>query len=172
MKNNKTLFIALGLIIVFGFLAYLFYSKDVSPVENPTTIPDSSVTYNNTDYGFTFALPDNWEGYSVVQNTWQGNPLKDATAKESGPKLLIRNPKWTSTLPYEDIPILVFTLKQWDSYVAEDFTVSAAPIPASELARNNVYVFVLPPRWDFDYSKDVEEAQNILKSNPLDAYSL
>jgi hypothetical protein len=132
----------------------------------------ASVTYKNADYGFNFSLPDNWKGYSVVQKTWTGTPLTPGTKSETGPKLLIRNPNWTADIPYEDIPILVFTLAQWDSYTAENFTVSAAPIPASELARNNSYVFALPPRWDFDYSKGVEDAQNILKSNPLKTFDI
>jgi hypothetical protein len=80
---------------------------------------------------------------------------------------LIRNPKWTATAPYEDLPVLVFTLAQWDSYVAEKFSVSAAPIQATELARNNAYVFALPPRWDFDYSTGVKEAEDIIASKPL-----
>lgn len=94
------------------------------------------------------------------------------SSKETGPKFLIRNPKWTSSVPYQDIPILVFTVPQWDSYRAEDFSVGAAPIQASELARNNVYVFALPPRWNFDYSKGYEEAQTIVESNPLSAKDL
>lgn len=131
-----------------------------------------TITYNNTDYGFTFSLPSSWQGYSVVKNTWEGNSLVTGGKKQTGPKLLIRNPNWTQALPYEDIPVLVFTQAQWASYIKEEFAVSAAPIAASELGHNNAYVFALPPRWDFDYSKGYEEAQNILKMKPLKTYSI
>jgi hypothetical protein len=137
-------------------------------VTNPT---NTSVTYNNTDYGFTFSLPADWQGYSVVKSTWQGTALTNTVAP-SGPKLLIRNPHWTATVHYEDIPILVFTIAQWNAYLAENFSVSAAPIQASELSRNNTYVFALPPRWDFDYSLGYAEADTIIAGNPLHAFNL
>jgi hypothetical protein len=38
---------------------------------------------------------------------------------------------------------------------------------ATELGRNNLYVFALPPRWNYDFSEGHEEAENIIKSNPL-----
>ena len=128
--------------------------------------------YSNPDFGFTFALPDSWKGYSIVNNTWQGNPLTATSSKQAGPKLLIRNQKWTSALPYEDIPVMVFTVAQWNSYVAGNFSVSAAPILATELGRNNLYVFTFPPRWDFDYSEGYQEAQDIIKSNPLKTFNV
>ena len=175
MKKNKTIWVILVLIIIF-VVAFWVYNKNttnVSPVNNSPAPVDTSVIYTNADYGFTFTLPDDWSGYSIVQNTWTGNPLvPNITVNETGPKLLIRNPKWTSAVHYEDIPIMVFTLAQWKSYVAEDFAVSAAPIQASELARNNNYVFALPPRWDFDYSQGFEEADNIVKTNPIKTFDL
>lgn len=174
MKNNKIILTVFVLVIVLGFVTYLFYfkNKNASPINNPNGSSSFPITYNNADYGFTFSLPNDWKGYSIIQNTWQGNPLTTTTAKETGPKLLIRNPNWTSAVPYEDIPIMVFTLAQWNAYIAEDFAVSAAPIPASELGRNNLYVFALPPRWDYDFSQGYEEAENILKSNPLKSFTI
>jgi len=132
---------------------------------------NTSVTYQNTDYGFTFALPLDWQGYSIIQSVWQGNALTSEAAP-TGPKLIIRNPNWTEATHYEDIPILVFTISEWNSYLAENFSVSAAPIPATELARNNKYVFALPPRWDFDYSLGFKEAENIIANKPLHAFNL
>lgn len=168
--DKKTLIA--GLIVVIAAVGFYFvYSSRSNPpvvINNPN---DTSITYKNTEYGFNFSLPANWQGYSVVSGTWQGTPLTNTLA-QSGPKLLIRNPKWTQAAPYEDLPILVFTISQWDSYRAENFAVSAAPIPASELARNNKYVFALPPRWDFDYSLDVKEAQDIFAVKPIQAFNL
>lgn len=172
MKNSKVIIAALILVIMaLGFVVYLFYFKNEN-IPISTVPPSSLVTYSNADYGFTFSLPDDWSGYSIVQNTWQGNPLTTTTKNESGPKLLIRNPKWTSAVPYEDIPIMIFTLKQWNSYNAGNFAISAAPINATEIARNNLYVFALPPRWDFDYSEGYVEAENILKTNPLKPFDV
>ena len=174
MKNKRLIVVFLILVLVLGFIIYLFYSKSkkVIPVDNGAVTTDSSVVYSNADYGFTFSLPNDWKGYSIVENTWEGNSLKDNISNETGPKIIIRNPNWTSALPYEDIPIMIFTLKQWNSYMAEDFSVGAAPIPASELARNNAYVFALPARWNFDYSKGFEEADSILKSNPIKGFNI
>jgi uncharacterized surface protein with fasciclin (FAS1) repeats len=135
------------------------------------TNPDTSVIYTNNDFGFTFSLPDTWKGFSIVKTSWEGNPIAATGTKRSGPKLLIRNPAWTSKVPYEDIPVLIFTLADWNSYTAGDYAVSAAPIAATELGRNNQFVFALPPRWDFDYSTDYAEAEKIVESKPLKAFN-
>ena len=141
----------------------------LSEVPNPNTAP---VTYKNNDYGFTFTLPADWDGYTIVKNTWNGNNLVATTTKQTGVTLLIRNPKWTSATHYEDIPVMVFTIAQWNSYAAGNYAVSAAPISATELGRNNRYVFALPPRWDFDYSLGYQEAESIVQSNPLHPFNL
>ncbi len=182
MENNQKnlgLGLILIMLLVLGLVIYLvvrFKNKDLSPVTEPvattTTLVTASVIYSNSDFGFNFSLPDSWRVYSIVQDTWEGNPLVSTGTAQTGPKLLIRNPNWTSALPYEDIPVMVFTLEQWNSYVAEDFAVSAAPVRATELGRNNLYVFALPPRWNFDYSEGYEEAENIIKSKPLKAFSI
>ncbi|MEI7810355.1 MAG: hypothetical protein WCI41_02235 [bacterium] len=174
MKKNKKIFVILVPVAIFVFIACFFYFKNKNTliVNNVETPIDSIVVYSNTDYGFNFSLPDDWKGYSIVTNTWNGNPLTTNTKEETGPTILIRNPKWTSAVHYEDIPIMVFTLAQWDSYVKEDYAVSAAPISATELARNNTYVFALPPRWDFDYSEGFQEAENILRMNPIKVFDL
>lgn len=174
MKYTKTVYL---LIVVLCFtvlgLGYSLLDKDtaVLPVNEPTA-SSTAVVYNNSNFGFTFSLPESWKGYSVVESTWEGNPLTATSTKQTGTKLLIRNPRWTSALPYEDIPVMVFKVAQWNSYVAENFSISAAPIQASELGRNNMYVFALPPRWNFDYSEGYEEADSIVKSNPLKTFDV
>lgn len=167
--NKPLLYASIGVFVIialFTFFQFSPFSKDASIVDN------TKVEYRNIDYGFTFSLPVTWKGYSIVKGDWQGFPLKEGVATTTGPKLVIRNPNWTEAAHYEDLPILVFTISQWNAYLAEDFTVSAAPIPASELARNNTYVFALPPRWDFDFSLGFEEAQNIFKGAPLHPFNL
>jgi hypothetical protein len=183
MKTNKTTLVIVVLVLLIGIGAYAFYSSnktnDVPVATNPTPTPtptqtptDTSVTYTNNKYGFTFSLPADWKGYSVVQKTWNGTPQNSATAPQTGPTLLLRNPNWTSAVHYEDIPIMVFTLAQWNSYTAGNFMTSAAPFPATELGRNNTYVFALPPRWDYDYSQGYQEADAIMKTNPLHPFDL
>lgn len=169
--NKKTLIALVIIIIALGVILCFSY---LSRNDNTVEVSDSnstSITYKNTDYGFDFTLPLNWQGYSVVKETWSGSPLTN-TPPQSGPKLLIRNPKWTALAPYEDLPILVFTISQWNSYLAENFSVGAAPIKASELGRNNKYIFALPARWNFDYSLDYKEAQDIIDGNPLQAFNV
>ncbi len=169
--NKKTLIASAIIIVALGAGLFIMYYY---PDDALVTIPshnNTSITYKNTDYGFNFSLPTSWQGYTVVKNTWVGNALKNTPAP-SGPKLLIRHPSWKANAPHEDLPILVFTISQWNSYIAEDFAVSAAPILANELARNNKYVFALPPRWDFDYSLGFKEAQDIIAGDPIDTFNL
>jgi len=182
MKKNNIFIWVLVIIIILGLGIYLSHSKNknvsttttpdttTSPKNTPTT-NDTAIIYNNADYGFTFSLPVDWKGYSIVNSTWQGYSQTNTNA-QTGVKLLIRNPNWTSEKHYEDIPIMIFTISQWNSYSAGDFYTSAAPFPASELARNNLYVFAIPPRWDYDYSQGYEEADNILTTKPLHPFNL
>jgi hypothetical protein len=72
-----------------------------------------SIVYENSQYGFRFTLPDNWEGYTIVTDKWEGLSLGDSQGEkvvESGPKISIRHPAWTSEQPRQDMPILVFTV--------------------------------------------------------------
>jgi hypothetical protein len=185
--NNKNILIAFIIIIILGFMAYILYfakqntvpinvntpntSTNNSGTSSPIIILPTTLVYNNRDYGFDFTLPISWQGYSVVKTVWKGTPLTN-TSTQSGPKILIRNPKWTESKPYEDMPVLVFTSAQWASYQKENFFISAAPIKASELGANNKYIFALPARWDFDYSEGYKEAQYIIKGNPLRAFNI
>ena len=177
--NKKTLWLTVGILFIIGAIAFAFYytgkpsdnnNIPVTQTSNTATSSNSIIVYKNTDYGFTFSLPASWQGYSIVTSTWQGNALKNTVAP-TGPKLIIRNPKWTASAHYEDIPILIFTISEWNEYLAEDFAVSAAPIQARELARNDTYVFALPPRWDFDYSLGYKEAEDIIAGNPLHTFN-
>ncbi len=171
MTKKILIIIAILIIILIGLG---IYSKNTSPKEGSTETPvkaDSSVIYTNPEFGFDFYLPKDWKGYSIIKNNWTGYPL-NKPGDQNGPKIVIRNPAWTPGAPYEDLPILVFTIDQWNSYIAEDFSVSAAPIPASELARNNKYVFALPPRWNFDYSLGYEQAEQIITSKPIHPFNL
>jgi len=131
--------------------------------------PAAPIVYRNTHYGFCFLLPVDWKGYTIVADKWSGTVL-DSGQKESGPQLLIRNPRWTRDDPWQDIPIMIFTPSQWKLVKADNMAVSAAPIGPAELGRNKSYVFALPPRWiGFYDAKGIDEVQALMNRNPFQA---
>lgn len=124
--------------------------------------------YENTQYGFRFTLPDSWKGYKIVTDKWEGLSAGDAQGdKVSGVKLSIRHPEWTAEQPRQDIPILVFTVDQWNKLQQDKFHIGAAPIDPSELTRNDKYVFALPARYNFAFPDGYQEVEDILKSKPI-----
>jgi hypothetical protein len=139
----------------------------VEPIAAPSL--DGKFIYKNTQYGFSFSLPDSWEGYSIITGKWEGNPVGSDTVTEQGPIISIRNPNWTQENPYQDIPIMVFTLSQWDLLQQEKFHIGAAPIGPTELGRNAEYVLALPARYNFSFPTGYEEVEKILEGNPLKA---
>jgi hypothetical protein len=139
---------------------------------SPSSSTDAnSIVYNNTQYGFNFTLPGSWKGYSIVNSVWegliQGGQQNGEIVVETGPIISIRDPKWTSQTPRQDIPIMVFTLDQWNSLQQGVFHIGAAPIGPSELERNNSYVLALPARYNYAFPSGYEEVETILASNPL-----
>lgn len=139
-------------------------NNDQSSIDNKDDSNGENLIYQNAEYGFDFTLPKTWQGYQIVMDKWtSNNPDIDA----SGPMISIRNPLWTEKQPYQDIPILVFTLDQWQKISKEEFNVSAAPIPPSKLGENSQYIFALPPRYNFAYPKGFEEVEKIIKGSPL-----
>jgi hypothetical protein len=135
-----------------------------------STQEQQQIIYTNTQYGFSFSLPVSWKGYQIIESKWEGNPAGSVIIIEQGPIISIRNPKWTSANPYQDIPIMVFTLAQWDSLQQNKFYIGAAPIGPSKLGRNTGYVFALPARYNFAFPTGYEEVEKILESNPLKAF--
>lgn len=137
---------------------------------NAVIINSEFIIYNNTQYGFKFTLPKSWENYSVLTDQWEGYLIageQDDIAAEAGPIIKIRHPQWASQTPRQDIPIMIFTTGQWDKVQKEELSVSAAPIPPSELGRNSKYVFALPARYNYAFQKGFEEVESILSDSPL-----
>ena len=62
---------------------------------------------------------------------------------------------------------MVFTIGQWDSLIREEYAVSPAPIPPSELGRNSQFVFALPARYNYAFPTGYQEVEQILQDNPL-----
>ena len=71
---------------------------------------------------------------------------------------------------YQDIPVMIFTLNQWEDLWQEKFHIGAAPIPPSELGRNARYVFALPARYNFAFPPGYEEVEQIIQSKPLKTF--
>lgn len=148
--------------------------KSIAASEQTSTLPSSSndsnsILYENTQYGFNFSLPKSWKGYSVVSSKWDGLAMRGESEAvvETGPLISIRDPQWTSQAPRQDIPILVFTLDQWNSLQKAVFHIGAAPIGPTELGRNNSYVFALPARYNYAFPPGYKEVETILENSPL-----
>ena len=128
------------------------------------------IVYENSQYGFVFALPQSWAGYEILMEEWQGQALDDGgegKTVETGSLLKIRHPQWTSEEPRQDIPVLVFTLGQWDKMQEGEFHIGAAPMSPKELGRNSKYVFALPARYNYAFPTGYEEVEEILGKDSL-----
>lgn len=131
--------------------------------QNP---PAEAIVYRNTKYGFSFSLPEEWKGYTILTTNWEGGNAEKGDI-ERGPVITIRHPRWTKENPRQDIPIMVFTVAQWASVEHGDLSASAAPVGPAELGRNRKYVFALAPRSDNNNVAGVDEVNEILRYDPL-----
>ncbi len=144
----------------------------ITGVELGEGTAENSVVYKNEKYGFNFELPESWNGYSIKNDVWEGISLGDGSKSAAGPVIYIRHPQWTSDNPRQDIPVMIFTAKQWDSLQNDEFGVGAAPMAPSMLGKNSDYVFALPARYNYAFLTGYEEVEEILESNPLKAFEI
>lgn len=131
-----------------------------------------TIQYRNSHYGFCVSLPASWKGYLIVVDHWEGSNTSGPQGYqivEHGPLISIRHPLWSKENPRQDIPIMVFTRKQWDSLQKDDFHIGAAPIGPNELGRNHKYVLALPARYNFANLPGLEEVDQIVQSKSLRA---
>jgi hypothetical protein len=141
----------------------------------PERRPRRSIAYTNDRYGFKFYLPKSWKGYLVVSSKWQSVVQEELDASgnprpEQGPIFTLRNPRWTEQRPWQDIPIMVFTIEQWGFVHHDRMILSAAPVGPSEIGRNCRYVFALPARYNYADVDGVEEVNALMQTQPLHAY--
>ena len=171
--KEKSLFFILGLfiiIVVIGAVLLGSFQKKYDSVGiNPPLKNLTTIEYKNTQYGFGFTLPKSWEGYTVIVDNWEGYSLTETSAQgqvitERGPLLYIRHPAWTDAVPRQDIPIMVFTLTQWNKLINDEFHIGAAPMGPSELGRNSKYIFAIPARYNYAYPVGFEEVDGIIKN--------
>ena len=132
-----------------------------------TTCKHSSglpLRYHNAPFDFTFFLPAGWQGYSVLAQQWGPNQT-DVMASEYGPIIVLRHPQWKTNNLYQDIPIMVFTRKQWGEEKQGKFFPYAGGM-ISEMWHNRKYVFGIYSRYDADDSvKGWKEADDIIATN-------
>ncbi len=112
-------------------------------------------TYRNEEYRFEITLVNGWKGYSV-----------NTDRIDRGWLVMLRHPAWSDENQRMDIPILIYTLSQWEKWEAENFESyqTAAPIGPTERARNSRYVFATAPRYNYSFAEGWEEVENIIKT--------
>jgi hypothetical protein len=74
----------------------------------------------------------------------------------------IQHPDSTPENPRQGIPIMVLTISQWESLLAQEWQIGAAPILPMEIGRNSQYVFALPPRYNYAFLEGWEEVEEII----------
>ena len=128
--------------------------------------PPEALEYKNIKYGFRFSLPNGWTGYTIVTEQWEASDAQKGVV-ERGPIVYIRHPAWTKEEPRQDIPIMVFTLTQWESVEHGDFFISGAAIVPGELGRNRKYAFAVSRRVEDSDVAGAKEVNEILQQHPL-----
>jgi hypothetical protein len=133
---------------------------------------DLPLRYHNAQYDLTFYLPESWKCYLVLTDEWNA-PLvespSDSTDKaigtETGPIIVLRNPLWRTNNLYQDIPIMVFTYKQWKEEHDGLFFPYAGGV-IDELWHNQKYVFGLFSRYNADDDiKGWQETDDVFARN-------
>ncbi len=170
MSTSQKISIPLLLIVIslICFVGYVTLIKKSTPTNNNQVVTQTTQTeYRNNEYGFTVALPLSWKGHTIVNDTWKAYSLTAPQSTTTGPLLSVRSPLWKVEAPRQDIPVMVFTLAQWDMIMTDKIHIGAAPVNPSELGRNAKYVFALPARYNFAYLVGHEEVDIIMQSKPL-----
>jgi hypothetical protein len=168
--KDKTLNILISLIVVLviGGVAYFSFSNKTEDINQ---IP-IGLEYRNSQYRFSISLPESWKGYTVINDKWEGYNYgtEGNRVVATGPQIYIRHPLWTLAVPRQDIPIMIFTISEWNDMQADKFHIGAAPINPSELGRNAKYVFALPARYNFAYLPGFEEVDQIIKDGAIKVF--
>jgi len=158
-----------------------FQNNSISHGKAPGfTVPDETqdhrpsepqLVYHNTEYNFTFSLPPDWQGYSVLTQQWSGQTYSPATDKTvetaHGPIIVLRHPQWKADDPCQDIPILVFTRTQWKADHEGQFSIYGAGYEY-EISHNSKYVIAVWNHFSEGKSiKGAKEAEGIVTRNQL-----
>ena len=126
------------------------------------------IAYVNWKYGFTFFLPESWRGFQALECQWSGDPDSHGVS-EYGATISIREPLYTRISSGGEIPIMVFTKRQWRDVEAGNLNVSAGPFSPDVIGQNRKYVFAMQFRFDYDDLDSLENAREFFAQNPLRA---
>lgn len=158
MSKNKKLFGLLGLVLVatvFFIISNFFFKQSAVAPTIETPVVSTTSVYKNDMYGFQMTLSKDWSGYIVSTST-----IKFGNA------VTLRHPLWTKENPRMDIPVLIYTVEQWDKWLKTNFDgyPTAAPIGPTERGRNDKYVFATAPRYNYSFATGFEQVEDILKT--------
>lgn len=164
----------MGKFLLISVIAMLLATgcSSLKTAKRPDDLP---IRYRNEQYNLTFYLPASWRDYTVLTEPFNVSLYSTNYQNEIGAEHLqmitLRNPQWTTNGPYKDIPITVYTYKQWDEEQQERLATHAGGF-IIELWHNKRYVFGLPNRYyivENDNNgkelKGVEEAADIIRQN-------
>jgi hypothetical protein len=149
-----------------GLLRGASHGAGLQAKQEAAGLSTDAVEYTNTKYGFRFSLPSGWKGYTVVTEQWEASDTQKGVV-ERGPTVYIRPPDVTKENPRQDIPIMVFTLTQWESVEHGDYFVGGAAIVPGELGRNRKYAFAVSRRVEDSELAGAKEVNEILQQHPL-----
>src|SRR3989338_2773263 len=108
-KGFANIIFVVVIVMLVGAVGYFaFVKKSEPPSQQPTPTPTQTqnlqsptpsapiaVEYRNNQYGFKFALPTSWKGYSIVTGEWEGytpGGTQGDVTTERGPMISIRHP--------------------------------------------------------------------------------
>ena len=166
------------LVLIIGSVGLVKYYKTgiVGLSLSPSPKADM-VEYRSDVFGFRVVLPGSWHGYTINRIKEDIYDITGETTTNNGVVdslqiVEIHHPLEVPGHLRQAIPIMIFTLEQWRHVQNEEWSVGAAPIPPSELARNSVYVFALPARYNYAFPEGFEEVERIISGKPLTAFEL
>ena len=138
-------------------------------VETASQPSGLALRYHNAQYGLRFFLPAEWQGYLPIIQSWDAAlwsaDHQTVIGVERGAVVVLRNPRWRPEDPYQDVPIMVFTRRQWDALKKRVFFPYAGGV-ISEFYHTESYVFGIYSRYNADDSlKGWREAGDILRQN-------
>ena len=133
--------------------------------------PGMPLRYHDGRYGFTFFLPASWRGYSASVQQLKDERYSTAEDKQITcgytPMITLRHSQWRTDAPYQDIPILVFTLAQWDALHRGELWPSLfAGGAMDELWHDHEFVFAMSSRYNgADDVRGWKEVAEIVERN-------
>jgi hypothetical protein len=127
--------------------------------------------YYDARSGLTFFLPTSWRNYSVSTQQMEDQGYSSSEDKDITvgytPMITLRHPQWQASVPYQDIPILVFTRAQWDAlHNGELWPSLFAGGLMVELWHSERFVFAMSNRYNWaDEMRGCKEVAKIVEQN-------